>query len=426
MAIAALLELGIVDLEYLKTELKKLKLEDYELSLEKDMKLGMSASYFEVRVDGVPVEDACQHEHSHGDHDHSHEHSHSHSHTHDQDHEHNHDHDHHHGHQHDHNHGHSHEHDHENSHSHSHDHVHRNIYDIEEIIDNSELNQRVKDLAKRIFKFIAVAESKIHNMDYRDLHFHEVGALDSIVDIVGFSILLDAISPSKIYSSDLHVGRGFVNCAHGVMPVPAPATLEIIKDAGIPVFSRGIRGEITTPTGAAILAAVVDEYSMPDGFVVEKIGYGSGKKDLEIPNILRVSLGDIKKNSNDIIKIEFEVDDMTGEELGYLMELADEHVLDISYKPVQMKKNRPGTSVQILCTEEKFDEISELVFEHSTTIGFRHSKVKRLVMDRSEVIHTTELGKIREKISKYRHIEKSKFEYDDLTGIINTDRKDEE
>ncbi|WP_425538714.1 nickel pincer cofactor biosynthesis protein LarC [Microaceticoccus formicicus] len=437
MTIAALLELGIVDFEYLKNELKKLKLDEFEISLEKTDKLGISASYFDVTSGGVSVEDIHHHNHEH-DHNHGHHHDHNH-HGHHEHHEHKHEHDHNHDHyhEHDHEHGHHHhEHDHEHGHTHHHhdhvhdhhhhDHVHRNLFDIEKIIDDSELNEGVKALSKKMFNFVAAAESTIHNKSFEELHFHEVGAIDSIVDIVGTAILIDAIAPEKIYSSKVHVGNGFVKCAHGMMPLPAPATLEIIKDAGIPVFSKGIKAELTTPTGAAILAAIVDEYmDIPEGMTVERIGYGAGKRNLEIPNILRISAGDVKKNSSSILKLEFEVDDMTGEELGYFMDkVLEEGALDICYTPVQMKKNRPGISVRILCNNENLDEFSKIIFSHSTTIGFRYGEVNRMKMERRIEEKDTEFGKIRQKISGFGDMEKSKHEYEDIVKILeNADKQ---
>lgn len=289
MVIGGLLDLKLVDMEYLEKELSKLSLDDYKLSLERVSKLGMGGNFFEVyNKDGILAEDVGHHQHEHS-HDHAgHEHSHDHCH-HDHDHEHNHGHCHH-----DHDHEHSHEHSHDHSHGHHH---HRSYLDILAMIDNSSLSDRVKNLSKKIFEYVAQAESKIHGHAYEDLHFHEVGAIDSIVDIVGTAILIDKINPDKLICRPLPLGNGFVSCAHGLMPVPAPATLEIVKNGKLKTAFTDIEGELVTPTGAAIVAALADEYIENPAMTVTAIGYGAGKKDFPVPNVLRIVMGeDLKKN----------------------------------------------------------------------------------------------------------------------------------
>lgn len=194
-----------------------------------------------------------------------------------------------------HHHDHHHEHDHSQQGHHAHHAEHRNLYDVEKIIDESQLDEKVKKLSKEMFMKVACAEAKIHGTTLENIHFHEVGALDSIVDIIGVAICINLLNVEKIVSSPLHTGTGFVKCQHGLIPIPAPATLEIMREASVPFYSTGIRNELVTPTGAAIIAALAEEFgSMPE-MIVEKVGYGAGKRDMEIPNLLRVSVGRVKK-----------------------------------------------------------------------------------------------------------------------------------
>jgi hypothetical protein len=303
MTIGAFLDLG-VDEKMLVNELKKLNVDGYKIEISKKVKNGIEGTYFDVILEDEEHEHEHSHEHehihehAHHDHDHAHHEHHKHEHSHEHEHSHDHvhhDHDHaHHDHEH-HNHDHSHDHDHHNENSHNHvdqqKHLHRNLFDIEKIIDDSELSQNVKDLSKKIFNYVAVAEAKVHGKAISEVHFHEVGAIDSIVDIIGTAICVDSLNIDKIIVSKLHVGMGFVKCQHGLMPIPAPATLEIIKNGKIPVYSKGIEGELVTPTGAAIVAALADEFGNQPDMEIEKIGYGSGFKDFEIPNMLRLTLG---------------------------------------------------------------------------------------------------------------------------------------
>ena len=265
MTIGAFLDLGVDEKMFLN-ELNKLNVDGYKIEISKKLKNGIEGTYFDVILESEEHES-----HDHGnehDHKHDHKHQHEHQHGHLNDHEHKHDHD-----------------------EHSHHHNHRNLYDIEKIIDDSELSSKVKELSKKIFNYVAVAEAKVHGKAISEIHFHEVGAIDSIVDIIGTAICIDSLNIDKIVASKLHVGMGFVKCQHGLMPIPAPATLEIIKNGKIPVYSKGIEGELVTPTGAAIVAALADEFGNQPDMEIERIGYGSGFKDFEIPNMLRLTLG---------------------------------------------------------------------------------------------------------------------------------------
>ncbi len=248
MTIGALLDLGVDKDEFLK-EISKLNIDEFDLEIKKNEKNGITGTDFDVII-------------KHSD---SHHHEHDHGHSHD-------------------------------NHTHSHHHEHRNLAKIESIIDNSNLNDNVKKMSKKIFKNVAEAEAKIHGKNIDEVHFHEVGAVDSIVDIVGTAICIDLLDIDKIYSSPIHIGTGHVKCAHGVIPVPAPATLEILK--GIEIYSTGIKSELVTPTGAAIIKALADDIIDTPQMEIENIGYGIGTKDLDITNVLRVIIGKKKVKKN--------------------------------------------------------------------------------------------------------------------------------
>jgi len=269
---------------------------------------------------------------------------------------------------------------HEHQHTHNHEHCHRGIKEIFKIIDESKLNKEVKTLSKRIFNEVAKAEAKVHNEDIDKVHFHEVGAVDSIVDIVGTAILIDMLKVDKIISSPIHIGTGFVKCQHGKIPVPAPATLEILK--GIPVYSKGIRSELVTPTGAAIVKVLVDQFKYIDNMIIDKIGYGLGDRDLEIANLLR---GVILKRKLDesLIMLECNIDDMNPEIYSYLIPKAlEKGAKDIFLTNIVMKKNRPGIKINLLCDEDKSEIFEKLLFEETTTLGLRKTKVEKVKLKR--------------------------------------------
>lgn len=289
MAIGALLDLGL-DREAFQRELEKVKVGGYKLKIEKNQKNGITGTDFDVIIEdpGEPHPDPSKGKQPGHHHDQDHNHHHHGARHHDQDHNH-----HHHG-------VHAYDHGHDQNHLEgpSHEgrgHHHRNLQDIEKLIEESLLAEPVKKMSKEIFMHVAKAEAKIHDKPIDQVHFHEVGAIDSIVDIIGVSILVHQLNPDRILASPLHIGTGFVKCAHGKIPVPAPATLEILK--GIPVYSTGIRSELVTPTGAAIVKALADEFIDIPMMEIEKIGYGLGTKDLEITNMLRVLYGKKKRSS---------------------------------------------------------------------------------------------------------------------------------
>ena len=295
------------------------------------------------------------------------------------------------------------EHHHEHNEEHHEHHHHRTMADIRIIIKESKLADKVKELSLKIFEKLAEAEGKVHNRPVEEVNFHEVGAVDSIVDIVGCAICIDYLNIEKIFVSKINVGSGYVNCAHGLMPVPAPATAELLK--GYITYHNSIEKELTTPTGAAIIATLA-EYSdnHPSEFTIEKIAYGAGTYDLKIPNVLRIYLGEYKgKKDRQIMMLEANIDDMNPQIYGYLYDrLFDNGALDVWTTPIYMKKNRPANKLTVLVDETHEEICTKIIFEETTTIGLRVINVDRRIeavrrMSRIE----TSYGEVRCKVSAY-------------------------
>lgn len=376
MTLGALLDIG-ADEKVLLEGLEKLNVDGYRITIEKKLKNGISGTDF-----SVILEDQEEHEHNdhhHDDHQHEHDHDHEHEHSHD---------------------GHSHEHSHGHQHSHVDDHVHRNMRDIEKIIDDSGLSDKVRQLSLKIFGLVAEAEGRIHGKPADEVHFHEVGAVDSIVDIIGTAICIDNLGVNRIVFSSLPLSRGFVRCQHGVFPLPAPATLEILKN--VPVYYTDVKFELVTPTGAAIARGLADEFGMVGEQEVERIGYGLGKKTYEIPNVLRVILFNSKKKISDkVMEIETNIDDMTAEQLGNVMDkLFEQGALDVFFTPLLMKKNRPGTKLTVICRQDRKDVLVEVLLRHTSTFGVRFSYLDRTILDRETVAVDTDFGSIRCKLGR--------------------------
>ena len=255
-------------------------------------------------------------------------------------------------------------------------------------------------------------------MPVDQVHFHEVGSLDAIYDIVGVSLLINSLGLEKILASPVHLGSGFVKCAHGLMPVPAPATANIL--AGIPVYQGSIQGELCTPTGAALLKYFVDDFGPMPLMQIEKIGYGMGSKDFEAANAIRALLG-TSEGENDgekLVQLETSLDDITGEEVGFLYEvLFAKGALEVYTTNILMKKSRPGILLTVLVEEEKKDQILREIFKHSPTIGIKEFSLKRSKLDREEVLVETSFGRVRKKVSKGFGVEKAKYEYEDLRDL---------
>lgn len=286
-----------------------------------------------------------------------------------------------------------------------HHHHHRHLPDIFKIIDESSLDQPVKDDAKKIFTVLAKAEAKVHGTTMGKIHFHEVGAVDSIVDIVGTAIALHYLDVGPIYASPLHVGSGFVKCSHGLMPVPAPATAELLQ--GIPYSAGDIAKELVTPTGAAVLAALGTGFgTMPEIFVSQNIGYGAGTWELEIPNVLRMHIGVLEESANEqVVVLEANIDDLNPQIYHYVMEeLLAVGALDVWLTPIMMKKGRPATKMSVLLKEKLRDKVENIVFQETSTIGLRYYRADRTVAERKSISVETQWGEIRVKQSYYKGI----------------------
>ena len=392
MLLGALLDAGF-PIDVLKGELAKLNLGEYELVHQRANKLGVDAQYFNVLL-------PHGHEHSHN-HEHAHEHHHHEGHCHEHD-------EHHHeehfhcqeyahtydpAHHHEHHH-HDEEHHHELPHTHHH-HEHRNLAAVMAIIDGSALSQSIKDKAREVFTAIAIAEAKVHGKTVEEVHFHEVGAIDTIIDIVGCLLGLEYLGIEKVYVGKITTGHGFVKCAHGLMPVPAPATAELLQ--GLPKEKGRVAKELTTPTGAA-LAKVLGETALelPEDFVCEKIAYGAGTWELEIPNVLRVYVGTVTDEKNaSILEVACNIDDMSGEVFAYVIErLLLAGALDAWAEPIVMKKGRPAYKLVFLVSEVKLVSLLDVVFEETTTLGVRYHKVERSTLERKSTVVATPYGSV--------------------------------
>lgn len=379
MNLGALIDLG-VDPDYLKSELSKLDLKGYNLEWGTDSRKGITGTRAIVKINEEQAKnlkrrkhnDSENHQHSPGNHHHS---------------------------------------------------SHRNMADIRKIIDNSSLNENIKHKSLEIFLKVAEAEAKVHGTSVDEIHFHEVGAIDSIVDIVGAAICIDYLKPDRIFSSSVELGGGFVECAHGTLPVPAPATTEILKD--IPVKYGAVQSETTTPTGAAILASFVNEFTDKLHFRIHKTGYGIGTKDFEIPNVLRIHLGELEDRSGSGIEIhtasliECNIDDMNPEMFGYVMDqLFEQGADDVFITPIIMKKARPASKLSVLCSPANEDSITEILLTHTTSLGVRKHTVEKTLLKREYQKLQTKYGPVTVKTAIYNGKRlKSKPEYEDCIRL---------
>ena len=314
-------------------------------------------------------------------------------------------------------HKHEHHHDHEEHHHHDHEehhHHHSSLHDIEHIVrEHINVSDKVKDDIMSVYELIAKAESHAHNRPISDIHFHEVGTMDAIADIAAVCLLMNRISPDRVVVSPIHVGSGQVRCAHGILPVPAPATAYILKD--VPMYGGSVKGELCTPTGAALLKYFGDSFGDMPVMNTEKIGYGMGKKDFEAANCVRVFLGESQDKTDDIIELECNMDDMSPELVGFAMQkLFDVGALEVYTTAVGMKKSRPGIKLTVLCRPQDRMSIVEQIFAHTTTIGIREASKFRYVLDRRVETVDTKFGQIRKKISSGYGITREKYEYDDI------------
>lgn len=403
MSVAALLDLG-ADESVLRQGLKSLKVDGYDIEIGRSKKCGIDACDFNVLL----------HEHTH---EHNHHDENIHEHIHDEDH-----------HTHEHIHDHSHDHTHEHTHEHIHDHVHRNINDIYSIIDNSEISHRAKHIARDIFHIVAKAEAKAHGIDIEKVHFHEVGAIDSIVDIVATAICIDNLDIKDVIVSKIYEGSGHVRCQHGIIPIPVPAVANIVTDNSLQIKITDTMSEMVTPTGAAIAACLKTKESLPENYKIRKIGLGAGKKDFEKANLLRAFI--IEEISQNNLKdeawiLESNLDDCTGESLGFTMEkLMEAGAKDVFYTPIFMKKNRPAYKLSVLCDEKNIEYMESIIFKNTTSIGIRKYRTSRSILKREILNVDSEYGKVRVKVCYFDNEKYYYPEYDDIKDICNNTGND--
>lgn len=308
-------------------------------------------------------------------------------------------------------HDHTHNHNHDSHHNHHHSyiqygmHEHRNLNDIKQIIDASSITLKAKAIANKIFYIIAGAEAKAHGKSLEEVHFHEVGAVDSIVDIVSVAICLDNLNVNEVIVSELYEGNGLITCQHGVLPVPVPAVVNIATTYGLPLHVTNVKGELVTPTGAAIVAAIRTRDTLPKEFKIKKLGLGTGKRNYEQTSFLRAMLIEetgTNTNTDSIWVLEANIDDCSGEVLSLTMDkLFENGAKDVYYSPIYMKKNRPAYLLGVLCTEDKIKTMEEIIFIHTTTIGIRKHLSERTILNREIKIISTPLGDAQVKICTF-------------------------
>ncbi len=393
MILGALVDAGIEE-DVLRKELSKLKLDEYSLNFTKSEKHGIAGTKVNVKLvheseSNIPKHATDEHNHNHHNH-----------HTDDV--------------------PLSHQRPHNNmGHSHTHE-PSRFLRDIFELIDESDLDQAIKDTAKQVFDRLATAEATVHNMTKDAVHLHEVSAVDSIVDIVGAVIGIHLLGVEEIHASPLSLGGGFVRCAHGVLPVPAPGTLELLRD--VPVRQTSIRKELVTPTGAAIITTLAKEFGAMPEMTIERIGYGAGNRDLaEQPNLLRVVIGQTQTqyDKDRLMMVETNIDDMSPEFYGYLMDkLFHLGGLDVFTTPILMKKNRPATKLSVLVEHHKMAAVVDFIMAETTTFGVRFYEVSRRKLSREIMTVKTEYGDVGVKIGKLGdRVLKAVPEYEDCKRL---------
>lgn len=307
----------------------------------------------------------------------------------------------------------------EHSHAHHehHNHPHSSMEQLEHWIGHIQASDGVKNNIRTVYNRIAQAESAVHGVSIQEIHFHEVGSLDALADVTAVCYLMEQLGNPTVYASPVHVGSGHVSCAHGILPVPAPATAEILK--GIPIYGGQILGELCTPTGAALLKQFVAEFGNMPVMTPQAVGYGMGKKDFAMVNCVRAVLGsDSRDGTDSIVELRCNLDDMTAEDIGFAMEqLLRAGAPEVFSTPIGMKKNRPGTMLTVLCRANQREEMVRLLLRHTSTLGIRESVCRRFTLTRREETVDTPYGKVRCKISEGYGVCRRKPEYDDLSAI---------
>lgn len=380
MTVGALLDLG-ADREVLIKALDSLNVNGYHLHFGRAKKCGIDAFDFQVHLED-------EHDNMSG-HSHDAEHSHDAGHSHDV--------------------------------GHSHSHPHRNLQDIYEIIDRLEAGDHVKNMAKRMFEIVAEAESKAHALPISQVHFHEVGAIDSIVDIISAAVCIDNLGVTEVVVSPLSEGFGNVRCQHGVIPVPVPATVNIASQYGLKLRFTDTMGEMVTPTGAAIAAALNTRTNLPETFRILKTGMGAGKKDFKHANVLRAMILEVLREEEPeetMWVLEANIDDCSGEMLGYAMEtLLEAGAADVWNTPIYMKKNRPAYMISVLCKQKDLKTMEELMFLQTTTIGVRRYQVERTILGREKKLIKTEWGEAEVKVCFWKERTFCYPEYESVRSI---------
>ena len=396
MTVGALLDLG-ADRQVLENALESLGVDGYHLHFGRKVVCGLDAFDFDVHLEADGY--GHSHAHTHRREDayervDSYEHSEVHEHCH----------------------GHKHERSHEHEDGHSHSHTHRNLHDIYHIIDHLDSNERVKEMARTMFRIVAEAESKAHGLPVEQVHFHEVGAIDSIVDIISVAVCMDNLGVEDVVVSALSEGHGHVRCQHGVLPVPVPATANIASSYGLKLHFTDNDGEMVTPTGAAIAAALRTKDRLPSSCRLLKVGMGAGNKVFKQANVLRAMLLETSQEEDRTMWVlETNLDDCTGEMLGLAMEmLLDAGAADVWYTPIHMKKNRPAYMMSVLCRESSIEAMEEIILTQTTTIGIRRYPTERTVLERSEIQVETSYGPADVKMCAYKG---RKFFYPEYESI---------
>lgn len=424
MLTAALFEL-VPGQEAFLEELNGLGIPGVETRAEKVSKCGIGGTNISVRICGEEESESMYdhdytngHEHTHG-HEHEHDHTHGHDHEHDHDHTHNHehaqdhDHDHAQGHNHIHNHDHTCSHDETQAHTHHH---HSGMHEIEHLVEALSVSKHVKEDILAVFHLIAEAESHVHGVPVTEIHFHEVGTMDAVADIAAVCLLMDKLAPEQVIVSPVHVGSGQVKCAHGILPVPAPAAAYILRD--VPIYGGEIRGELCTPTGAALLKHFADRFGAMPVMRTEAIGYGMGKKDFPAANCVRALLGETEDSVDTVAELCCNVDDMTAEAIGFATEaLFAAGALEVYTVAAGMKKSRPGIVLHVMCREAVKDEMVKLIFQYTTTIGIRENISKRYTLSRTIENVQTKYGVMRKKVCSGYGVTRQKYEYEDLARV---------
>lgn len=423
MTVAALLDLGGNEAR-LRDALASLPVDGYEVRVSRVAKAGLDCCDFDVVLDaahenhdhdmaylfggehalahaqGHDGEQGLGHAHAHGDeHEHAQCHGHDHAHRHDDEHHHGHDH----------------------GHGHAHHHEHRGPADIDRIIDAGRLAPRARDLAHRMVSIIAAAEAKAHGVSLDEVHFHEVGAVDSIVDIVSVAVLVDDLDIDRVIVPRLVDGRGTIRCQHGIIPVPVPATLNIVQQQGLSLTIGDVEGELVTPTGAAIVAALDAERKLPARFTVKQVGLGAGKRSYEVPSILRAIIieDEAPLPQDSIVRLECDIDDATGEQLGYAADaLRAAGAREVHWAPVFTKKGRPAWQLQVIASPEDIERFEGIIFAETGTIGIRRWLCERSVLRREQGSAETPWGTVRTKVVTLPEGEtREKPEFDDCAAL---------